>query len=215
MMVLVACSDSENLQPGQGIRFDALEVGQISRYEVFTGTGYRTSDSSTVSYAGGVLVAEIVDEENAGFVVHEYFDSPPTVSSAVEQRLQLDQTYIYTVRVEDEVLKVEASGDELRSRLLRPMPDLPLIDVASPQTELLGWKTKLPYCECYREAFVADAAVRDHSYPRLNVLITNEMMQADGPGTTYIYSADDGLVRSVEYSWWTGEGVGFDRIAEE
>lgn len=197
------------------IRFDSLEIGQVSRYKAFIGQNYRSPNLSPFEYIGGVLVMEIVDQNSDGWVVKEFFESAPNVPEHLRTFLDPDTTFTYALRVEQDVLRVIAQGTELRSRLFFPRvrPDLPLRPFGEHETELMGWKTTLPYCECYREAFIEDAEVGGRTYPDVNAVVDNDFMQVDGPGATYLYSAEDGLVRSVWYSWWTGEGLGFDRIA--
>ncbi len=216
---LSGCSDGELSVDGAAgaIRFDALAVGQVSRYEVFVGQEYFQAERSPFEYAGGVLVAEVVDEDDDGFVVVEFFESRPMLPERLENHIELDATYEYTLRVEEGSLRVIGKDGELESRLYSNLvlPDLPIDAFSEHETEVFGWKTRLPGCACYREAFIRNAEIRGQTYARLNVVVDDQLMRVAGPGATYLYGPEDGLVRTVEYSPWNGEGLGYDRMTAE
>ena len=213
-----ACDGSGGGGPGSGnpIHFDSPAVGQQSRYAVLLGEKYGDPADSPFRYVDGVLLAEIVGHDDTGFRVRESFEVPLDVSQDARlEALEPDAVYEYRLRMEGDALTVVYSDANRRSRLFRSWADhaLPLADVASPATTIFGWRPALPYCECYEQAYVANGEIHDATYDRLNVVVDNEAMQTDGPGATKIYSAHDGLVRSIHYSWWTRRGEGFDLIA--
>ena len=53
------------------------------------------------------------------------------------------------------------------------------------------------------------------TYENLNISIQNAIMAVDGPGTTYIYSNLNGMVRTSHYSWWTQSGFGWDLLGSD
>jgi hypothetical protein len=209
------CDDGSD--PAQGrIRFDDLAVGQQSRYAVLVGAEYGNPRESRFEYVDGVLLAEIVAEDDSGFRVREAFEVPVQQhEDGPLSALEPDVAYEYHLRVDGDDLVVRVDDDQ-RSRLFPRSEErpLPLGDIATPRTEVSGWATARPYCECYEQAYVADGEIRGTTYDRLNVVIDDEWMQVDGPGFTKIYAADHGLVRSTTYDWWRRRGVGFDLIAD-
>jgi hypothetical protein len=215
-----ACADDATpipapvLTPGP-IRFDQLAVGQRSQYAVLVGREYASTSESPFEYVSGTLVAEIIDSDATGFRVRESFASPDDVAAAVRDQLDAAGVYEYYLRVERDTLHVAPAEAELRSRLF-PMaidPELRL-GVSGPEVEIFGWKTTAPYAERRMEAAIVDGELLGAAYPRLDVTIDNVHLQADGPGATWVYSAQHGLVRSSCYAWWTRAGTGFDLMPE-
>ena len=211
-----AGSDASSPPSDGPIRFDGLAVGQQSRYAVLVGEEYGNPRESPFRYVDGVLLAEIVGQDDNGFRVRESFEVKVDPSDDVELSwLEPDVAYEYHLGVDEDGLVVRRDEAE-HSRLFPHWVDraLPLGDIATPETDVFGWTTARPYCECYEEAYIASGKVRDTTYGRLNVVVDNEWMQVDGPGATMLYAARYGLVRSATYNWWTRRGVGFDLIAE-
>jgi hypothetical protein len=215
-----ACADDPSPVPAPTpapgpIRFDQLTVGQRSQYAVLVGREYGSSSESPFDYVSGTLVAEIIDADATGFRVREAFASPDDVAQEVRDRLDATGVYEYYLRVERATLHVAPAEAELRSRLF-PMavdPELPL-GVSGPEVEIFGWKTTAPYTEGRMAAAIVDGELLGAAYPRLDVTIDNVRMRADGPGATWVYSAQHGLVRSSHYAWWTRAGTGFDLMPE-
>ena len=196
------------------IVFCGLEVGQKSRYLFLTGVNYWDPSDANIEYHADTLVAEIIAEDSAGFLVKEYL----TAGSAAHPGILFpDSVFHYYLDVEGTLLHVFPASDAnwYFSRLFfnREMT-LNLLDTGSEQTELTGWKTTLPYCECYREAWCEDCEVLGTTYDRLNIVIENTGMQVDGPGFTLAYAAAYGLARSTIVSWWTQSGSGWDLLWE-
>jgi hypothetical protein len=212
---LGACADESTAIHGTGlVRFDAPAIGQVSRYRVLVGQKYRAPDESPFQYVDGTLIAEVIAVDGSGFRIREAFEDPGKVPEAVRSWIDADATAEYDVRIERSILHIKPASGEQRSRLFPWRdPALPL-EAGGATVELFGWKTTVPYREARTEAVVLDASLLEESYPRLEVVIDNEPMQVDGPGSTWVYAADAGLVRSSHYSWWTNEGIGFDLIPE-
>lgn len=201
------------------IRFDAPEVGQQSRYAVLVGDDYRSPTESPYRYVQGAVFAEIVAQDDVGYRVREWFEVPfhVTEASARLEDLEPDAVYEYYLRLDGDAIEVLPADGEFRARLFpgwagRTRSTFPLDDIVDRQTEIVGWRTALPYCECYAEAFILGGEIRGETYDRLNVVVDDEPMQVDGPGATKLYSARLGIVRSTTYDWWTASGVGLDLI---
>lgn len=194
------------------IRFDHLEIGQHSSYAVLIGADYASRTSSPFEYVSGVLVADVVDRDERGFRVREAFASPDEVDARVHDQLDASAVYEYYLSVQDGTLRVLPVAEQLQSRLFptRDIASLPLREIADPVVQIFGWKTSQPYNEDYTEAAIIDGELLGVSYPHLNAVIDDTPMQTDGPGTTWLYSATVGVVRSTHYSWWTLTGTGFD-----
>jgi hypothetical protein len=216
-LVVGACSGSSTVAPGQPIRFDRPEIGQRSRYSVLIGHDYFSASPSPFEYVDGVLVAEIVDHDASGFRVREAFAAPSEVDPRVRDMLDSTGVYEYYLGVQDNTLRVLPTDGELRSRLFpasRAAPQLPLADVTDPVVAIFGWKTTLPNQGDYLEAAIRDGEILGATYPHLNVVIDNTAVPVDGPGTTWLYDATHGVVRSTHYSWWTQNGTGFDLMPD-
>lgn len=184
----------------------ALEVGQESRYLGFVGENYRDADKTEFSYTGDTLIVEVVEQTSEGFVVEEYL-SDGSVSDTLAQKTKI----VYLLNVEnDQLTATSRTGRGSASALYRF--NLDLSDGAGDEVQLAGWKTTLSYCECNKEGFLTGQQVLGKTYDRLNMIQENLGMAVDGPGFTYIYSGDDGMVRQYTVSWWTNTGEGWDLL---
>ena len=61
---------------------------------------------------------------------------------------------------------------------------------------------------------VRQKAVPGQSFWIPNHLTDNRAMALDGPGSWYAYSAENGIVKTASYSWWTQEGLGWDLLPD-
>ena len=91
---------------------------------------------------------------------------------------------------------------------------LGLQQIASPETEIRGWKTTLPFEKDLIMARSSDFTLFDAKYDTLNVVIDNRPMHEGLPGSTHIFSLEDGLIRSAEYSDYDGKGYGWDVLPQ-
>lgn len=191
------------------------QVGQTSRYVLLKGERYfDDSQPDAYSYAADTLVVELVDETATGFRIREYLtEFSASKSSPMPEVPFPDSVTYYEMQLQGDSVLFSSNEEFFTSRLL-PFASRPfsLSVFQSNPTSFVGWKTELPYCECYREAFVEELSLFGYTYPDLNVIIDNLAMQVDGPGYTVVYSADAGWVRTYVVNWWTQTGQGWDLL---
>ncbi len=82
------------------------------------------------------------------------------------------------------------------------------------ETDIIGWKTTMGFCECDRDGYDPLLELFGVQYENVNISIRNAVMAVDGPGTTFMYSSDHGMIRSSHYSWWLQSGYGWDLLGE-
>jgi len=225
-LLLAACQKEDltpNSQPpvkkGQ-IRFDQPEVGQQSRYVLFQGSRYADPQAPDAwTYRSDTLIVEIVGQDDAGFLLEERLSEGSHARSADTAYLpHPDTVYRYYMQVEtDSVHFFAGEGPFTVSHFFQGALDsrkLPLDFIAGPKTAFSGWKTDLPYCECYREAYAENSLILGQHYDHPNVIINNAATQHDALGFTYAYHLEGGLVRYYYVSWWFQSGQGWDRLPE-
>lgn len=202
--------------PANQIRFDSLAVGQRSRYLGFEGYGYYGGNGSEFSYSDDTLILEIVGQDANGFRVAETLHYVDTVSNWYDQ--QRDSTYFYYLTIQEDTLHlVPSATNYVRSRLFvyyQHNDGLYLVPLVGTEVSIKGWKSGFPYCECWRHGFTKNYLLFDKTYAYLNVLMQDSPMQVDGNGHTYVYSAQHGIVKLSQYSWWTSTGYGWDLLPE-
>ena len=214
---LVAChKESPAPVPNPGhIRFDDLAVGQRNKYLIFLGEGYYDAAYDQYAYTDDTLKVEIIAQDDKGFLVEESLDVVGEINDWLKD--DRDSVYQYYIKIENDSLKfAPKTGLYLGSRLWRywwsSKKGLPLAKIESPETEIKGWITTLPYCECYHQGFAKDYKLFGKNYERLNVIVDDQAMALDGPGKNIVYAPEYGLVRFVTYSWWTSTGIGWDLL---
>jgi hypothetical protein len=201
-------------EPGVPIRFDHMAVGQQSRYLGLWGEAYYSPQTDNFGYTDDTLMLEIVGNHPQGFLVSEHFRYVGGVLPWLEY--DKDSVYQYYLKVEGDTLRIRPfSGNYVRSRIFHYNASgngLSLSPNSSPKIEIEGWKTDLSYCECFRKGFTEDYTLFGETYPLLNVQVDNSSMAFDGNGETFVYSKENGIVRSSTYSWWFQSGIGWDLL---
>lgn len=198
------------------INFMSPQIGQKSHYRLFRGEDIRDNSNNNFEYLDDTLVVEIISEDENGFLTQEYL-TPHSRSLNGENNVAFaDSTWYYYLSIEEQVLQVKQLTGYNRTRLffLSPGGDqgLNLQPIASPRLEVLGWKTNVPFAEEFTAGMLQDYRQFEKSYPHLNVVIENRPMQEGLPGYMHIFSAEEGLVRSAEYSDLNGLGFGWDAL---
>jgi hypothetical protein len=196
-----------------------IKIGQRSKYLRFTGEQYgQLSGYDRYRYKEDTLVLEVVDGGNEQMDFIEYLSEGSTYTG-------LRDTIYHRFWIENDSLhmKYNTAGYQ-RSEFFTAYSlatwsngdtlVLPLNVFDGVQAEVSGWQLDVPYSEDYREFKVNNMFLFDTSYTSLNAIINNTPMQLDGDGTTYIYSAGTGFVRSVNYGWWTQTGMGWDLLPD-
>ena len=210
---LLVDPDDGPTSAGNRINFSNLKVGQESRYLYLAGDNYRDQATNDFHYTGDTLVVRITAVTDSGFLVEEFITPGSPIRNTGQSNEWLDSTFPYLLKADAGLLRVVPFEREWLETKLFPGTDaLALSPIPDPQIGINGWKTTAPYCECYHQGYAQNVEILGHNYPRLNVVVDDRFMQVDGPGTTYLYSAEDGMVRSTQVSWWTGTGQGWDLL---
>ncbi len=196
------------------INFCGLAIGQEVRYLRFRGYQYGHPDSEdNYAYLDDTLVLKIIDEDELGFLVEEYYSPGSAVRNGGDATFAFlpDSILYYHIRLNNDTLQIpDPAGSFLTSRVFFSRNFF--LGQLSGEAEIIGWQTSFPYHENYREGMVASWELFGQEYINLRLLVDNQAMAVDGPGYTFAYHPTDGLIRSVTYSWWTQEGGGHDLL---
>lgn len=195
-LFLAGCTDF-GVVPSE-VNLLKLSVGQRSRYVRFAGTDYYASSQQNISFQPDTLVLEVTGEVGGGFVVGETFKG-----QTVEYFMVLDGEYLTISRPEPSFESLQLFEVLGWNRSLK----LPL-KIDGPQIHMVGWHTSLEYCECYGEGYLSNYQLLSSTYARANVVVDNRAMAGDGPGYTWIYSRESGIIRSSWVSWWPPNQAG-------
>lgn len=212
--VLISCSDdSSTKRESASMNLDGLEVGQKFYYSLFFGEGYHDEDRNNFTYTGDTLELEILEATGGSYLVSERFteDSELSASTIKNYGRGTDSIYQNWWHFRNDSLILEISSRFGGSHIMHNRA-LSLENYTTTEVDIIGWMTSWEYIEDDRELFTTDYKLFDSTYDRLNVYINNQAMAGDGPGNTCVYSKEEGVIRSVIYSWWTGEGYGWDKL---
>lgn len=199
--------------PADPIVFSSLAVGQQSLYVRFYGEDYRDPNNLTFEYTPDTLVVEVVHATEDGYVFMEYL-RPGSRALEENETFYMPDSIQYLVLIADDQLQVFGIDQTYHnSKLFMSYREpLPLNPIQENKVEIRGWKTSLHYSESYRKGYIIGYQQFDKTYPRLNIVVDDTDMQLDGPGQTFLYAAEVGIVRSSSASWWTGQGWGWDNL---
>jgi len=197
------------------------EIGQQSRYILFRGEDIKDDDNFSFEYLPDTLAVEIIAEDENGYLVKEFL-TPGSLSLNGENNVAYaDSTWYYYIYVDDtdQSLKVKQRGNYYRTRLFflydEQSRGLGLQQIASPETEIRGWKTTLPFEKDFMTARSSDFTLFDTKYDAVNIVIDNRPMLEGLPGSTHVFSLEQGLIRSSEYSDFDGKGYGWDVLPQD
>ncbi len=209
----LSCTAAPGIQP---VIFKALAVGQKSRFVFFTGENYFDTTGQDYQYHPDTLVMEIIDKEGIRFLVRECITPGSLPHNGVPDQ---DSVLYYYLSVENNFLRPRRSPDNtgaiVYSRLFftREIP-LPLSEITSQEMQLQGWKTAPANSGLYQEGFCENCELNGTAYPYLNFVVDNSDMAVDGPGFTWVYATNAGLVRCFTVNPWTGQGSGWDLLPD-
>ncbi|MCH9032142.1 MAG: hypothetical protein IIB00_07780 [candidate division Zixibacteria bacterium] len=221
-----AC-ETHQLVSSQGhgrINFANLEVGQSSSYIRFKGENYFASDDSSFVYFSDTLIVTVIAKNSGWFTIEEKISAGSLArrdSAHADSALLQDATNIYTNRIAvimDSLYLEHASTRFVESYLFQfSLQDVFYIDgalslerITEPEVVLHGWKTN--DCACNFQGTVSEYDQLGIEYQDLNVIVNNESMRTDGPGHTYLYSREDGLVHLYWVNPWTQRAIGWDLL---
>ncbi|HNE30201.1 MAG TPA: hypothetical protein PKL15_01820 [Saprospiraceae bacterium] len=220
-LFLASCRDRrEEAQPDSSnhIRFNNMAVGQTSRYVLFKGESYDNPGNQNFAYYTDTLVLTIIGSDANGFLVEEKMAPGSASLHGANHITNAEEVYQYYFKVENDTVFQKAapgSGAWLENRLTYVPFKLPLAQITSPEVNITGWKTDHGYTESYWTGTDPAYSLFGIFYAHLNILTDNRMMAVDGPGSWYAYSAENGIVKTATYSWWTQEGEGWDLLPDQ
>lgn len=202
--------------PNGNISLTNPKIGQQSRYILFRGEDIKDDENFAYEYLPDTLAVEIVAEDENGYMVKEFLTAGSRSLNGENNVAFADSTWYYYIYVDqgDQSLKVKQRGNYYRTRLFFLYDEnergLSIQQIASPSTEIMGWKTTLPFTKELVSARVTDFDMFGQKYESLNVVIDNRPMHEGLPGSTHVFSLEHGLIRSAEYSDFDGKGYGWD-----
>ncbi|KAA3636807.1 MAG: hypothetical protein DWQ02_07620 [Bacteroidetes bacterium] len=200
------------------IMYCGMEIGQKSTYVLLEGQEYFNNQSyDNFAYLNDTLVVEIIDQDENGFLIEEYF-TPGSDPLPGNFYYMEDSVYQYYLKAElDTIYFFDPDSQYGMTSLLFWHMDgqLPLSNFTNQEADIIGWKTSISYCECDQTAYDPEYELFGTIYEDLNISIQNAIMAVDGPGTTFVYSNLHGMVRTSHYSWWTQTGFGWDLLGQE
>lgn len=218
--LLAACRDDHaiDLQPDSGnhIRFSAMQIGQTSRYVRFAGEDYGDPNNFNFSYLADTLVLRIIGAEASGYLVEEKLTPGSASLNGAGNLPNADTTYVNYWKIEHDTLFMHATDGSpwIWSHFANGGFILPLTAFTAPIVEIQGWKTTHSYTESYWTGVDPAYSLFGNLYANLNVLTDNRPMATDGPGALYVYSRQNGVVKTATYSWWTSQGSGWDLLPD-
>lgn len=197
------------------LNFSDWEIGDKFSYVMLSGEGYWDSNPS-FEYTGDTLICEVIDKKENEFVVKESLSRNSSIFTAPEPYYyNADSIFINNWSVVEDELYIIPTGinNYFRSHLFyREYVPIALNEFVEEKIEINSWITDYNSTDFNKELYAEDFTLLGQSYDRLNVVVNNEAMAADGPGFTYIYSKDHGIVRTTTVSPWFGTGIGWDRL---
>ncbi len=215
-LVLLSCTGIEDVTDVE-LNVLKLEVGQKFKYVLLLGEKYSSQNHYDFVYTGDTLELEVLDFE----IPNKYLISERI--TAYSNMMVNDDSYYwdnkndvyhYNWIVQNDSLyfkNLNVNNSSLGSRLL-VSSKLSLTEFDKTEVDIIGWKTSFQYYEGDIELYSRNFTLFNNYYDRLNVYLNNSPMASDGNGRTIIYSKEHGIIKTSTYSWWTGKGLGWDRI---
>lgn len=223
LLAFIACSKGDDSipevkEPFVSIPMDLtnLQTGQKFRYVLLTGDNYRSVDGENYAYTGDTLELEVLQSEPGRYLVSERITQMSNMKTDTSIYYWRGENTVYANYwvIRNDSLIIETDKDYFYNSHLLPMyePNLSLNDFVTQEVQINGWKTSANYIEYNAGLFTLGFNLFGETYDRLNVYINNEHMQYDANGFTTVYSIEHGIIRTSEYTWWTQEGYGWDKL---
>lgn len=192
---------------------EPLTVGDKLYYSLLIGENYYDQTEEVYAYTGDTLELEVTGKSNAGVEITERITagSNMIMSDTADYYYHKNSVFTNTWKIEGDSLFIQPGAASVQSHLTG-IHRLKLGDYSGPQTELTGWRTTYPYAETNILLFTTNYTLFGQSYDTLSVFVHNQPMSYDGNGSTLVYSASYGIVRTSTYGWWTQSGYGWDRV---
>ncbi len=222
---LTACNKNDtnpetSLNLGNIISYDALEVGQQSKYIFFIGNDYTDLQRSNFLYYTDTLIVEIIGNDENGFLVKEFLTEKSASRTGASNVAFPEAEFFYYISQDQEAtnptLKVTSKDSRLKTRLFQfssqTSAEFSLEENEEMEVDIISWSTSQPLYDGTLEAFTIDFESMDKVYPRLNVFIDNRDIPFGAPGTANLYDKKYGLIRSIQYNASNGKGYGWDLL---
>ncbi len=225
LMTIFACEKSETdpyydtlsyTAPVNLAGFDDLEVGDEYRYVYFLGENYFVQDNCNYEILSDTLEIEVCGIEDGKYVVSEKIN-PNSAMLNDDYYFFKDSVFVnyWSIRNDSLIIDQHPSNENFYSHLfLRNPNSLSLIEDMENETEICGWKTTDSGYEWETMQHALNDTIAGEIFPHINITINNVSMALDGPGYSFYYTLEDGILRTSEYSAWTGAGVGWERLLE-
>ena len=197
------------------INFGNLEVGQQSRYIIFSSGWYQNAIDTLFPYSNDTLVVEVFAKDTNGFIFREHFAYQDSIHRWIQN--SRDKVYYYYANTSNDSLKLSPldGGNYVPSILFNfyiCRYGLDLSEYTNTKTQIKNWRVNLPYDSSDKRAYVTDVTILGNNYAHLNVLMMNEGMATDSPGHTILYNKETGIVRFSNYSSWVFDSYGGDLL---
>lgn len=194
------------------VRFDALAVGQRTRYQRFEHNDQGWNNFN-FTYQPDTLMLIVKSGSGNTFVVNELQRSDTAVFG-----WYVYAEYQFELR-NDSLFYHWTSGNPPRLFGLQSSNlkfGLPLTPVSAPSATLTGWKPDAAGPDTWATANLATHTQLGDTYTNLNVVADGRDQVTDGLGYVYLYSATEGLVRFAYYNshgaWPNPKSYCWDRI---
>jgi hypothetical protein len=211
----ICCDNIPTTRDTVLMNLSELKSGQKFRYILLTANGYYERDSIRYTYTGDTLELEILTAENQKYLISEKITPGSTMMTGNDRYYwnNKDSIYYNYWFIRNDSLVIVPRYKHFNSHLIFNYDGkFSLRESTGKEVLINGWKTTYPYIESDISLFTKNFTLLGNFYNRLNIYINNSSMAADGPGNTTIYSKEYGIVRTSKYSWWTGRGIGWDKL---
>ena len=200
------------------ISFASAKKGQTSKYVLFRANDYFGEETDNYTYLGDTLIVTVNKINGNKILVSEHLSSGSISLTGVPNVSYPHDTWEYYLVKNGDKVNIEKIEERVGSRLFfctdNEVTDLPLPEIQGLKIEIEGWKCKVPFTKNKIKGFTTNYNPFGERYKKLNVLIDNEPMKEGHPGQTFLFSSENGLVRSTQYSAQTGNGFGWDLLPE-
>jgi len=224
IVLLSACRKDEFATPASAteksnqISFAQAKQGQTSKYVLFRANDYFGEETDNYTYLSDTLIVTVKQITGDKILISEHLSAGSISLTGVPNVSYPHDTWEYYLVKDGEKVHIEKIEERVGSRLFfctdNEVTDLPLPEIKSLKIEIEGWKCKIPFSKNKIKGFTTNYNPFGERYRKLNVLIDNEPMQEGHPGQTFLFSSQNGLVRSTQYSAQTGNGFGWDLLPE-
>jgi len=228
-ILLASCTDPMSLEDDKiikphlhtgNINFENLQVGQRSAFMFFLGFNYKNPNDAFYCYTLDTLFMEIVDKDQDGFLIREYYSPNSRVFSPNLSRFNPSSVgYMpveYRINIDNETVIFSQSHYLHRnSYLFGELKDasLPLREFAGLRFSSTDWtlgSQNLTTADVY--GFVTDFELMGVRYDRLNVRSLYSKQGYSYSTRIHAYDPEIGVVRTMNVDGYSGTCFGWDLL---